>query len=207
MTRRVVGKSRGLVRLAQWAFLANASLIDKWNKERLINAKVDSGTAQNAFTTGKAAFWVTGPWNIDTLRKSGVKFAVSAFPTIKCASVPFLGVQGFMVTKYSTDHGTEALAKDLVSNYMMQPAAQTALAAANGRFPANLTAGKSVADPVLRQFGKASVGGVPMPNIPQMNSVWSDLGGAWVNATKGAGATPAKRAFATAARNIANKIG
>src|SRR6266536_2687048 len=51
--------------VANKKFLANASLIDKWNKEKLINAKVDSGTAQNAFTTGKAAFWITGPWNID----------------------------------------------------------------------------------------------------------------------------------------------
>ncbi len=193
--------------VANKKFLANASLIDKWNKEKLINAKVDSGTAQNAFTTGKAAFWVTGPWNIDTLRKSGVKFAVSAFPKISCNSVPFLGVQGFMVTKYSTDHGVESLAKDLVSNYMMQPDAQVDLAAANGRFPANLTAAKRVSDPVLKQFGKASVGGVPMPNIPQMASVWGDLGGAWVNSTKGAGATPAKRSFSTASRNIANKIG
>ena len=39
-----------------------------------------------------------------------------------------------------------------------------------------------------------------MPNIPQMNSVWSDLGQAWVKSTKGAGATPAAVAFKAAAR-------
>ena len=32
------------------------------------------------------------------------------------------------------------------------------------------------------------MGGVPMPNIPQMGSVWTDLGQAWVQSTKGAGA-------------------
>ena len=31
-------------------------------------------------------------------------------------------------------------------------------------------------DPILAQFGAAGKGGVPMPNIPQMASVWSDLG-------------------------------
>ncbi len=46
-----------------------------------------------------------------------------------------------------------------------------------------------------------------MPNIPQMNAVWADLGTAWVKATKGAGATPARVAFLTASRNIADKIG
>jgi arabinogalactan oligomer / maltooligosaccharide transport system substrate-binding protein len=68
-------------------------------------------------------------------------------------------------------------------------------------------AGKQVTNATLKQFGAASVGGVPMPNIPQMASVWSDLGAAWVKSTKGAGATKARTAFATAARNIANKIG
>jgi maltose-binding protein MalE len=46
-----------------------------------------------------------------------------------------------------------------------------------------------------------------MPNIPQMSSVWSELGGAWVKATKGTGATKARVAFSVAARNIADKIG
>jgi arabinogalactan oligomer/maltooligosaccharide transport system substrate-binding protein len=64
-----------------------------------------------------------------------------------------------------------------------------------------------VTDSVLAQFGRAGAGGVPMPNIPQMASVWGELGGAWVKATRGAGATPARSAFSTAARNIADKIG
>ena len=75
---------------------------------------------------------------------------------------------------------------------MASAGSQTALAAANGRYPANTAAGALVKDPVLRLFGKASVGGVPMPNIPQMASVWSELGGAWVKSTKGAGATKAR---------------
>jgi arabinogalactan oligomer/maltooligosaccharide transport system substrate-binding protein len=123
------------------------------------------------------------------------------------ASVPFLGVQGFMVTKYADPHGVGGLAQDFVANYVTTPSAQLALAVANGRYPANTVAGKQVHDPVLAQFGKAGTGGVPMPNIPQMNSVWGDLGGAWVKATKGPGATPAATAFKGAARSIADKIG
>ena len=193
--------------VANKVFLKNASLIDKWNKEGLINAKVDSTTAQNAFLKGQAAFWVTGPWNIDTIKKQGIQFKVVQVPAVKQASVPFLGVQGFMVTKYAAEHGNDAAAKDLVASYMMTPAAQQILAAANNRYPANVQAGNKVSDPYLAQFGKAAKGGVPMPNIPQMNSVWSDLGSAWVKSTKGAGATKAAVAFRTAARNIAAKIG
>ncbi len=48
---------------------------------------------------------------------------------------------------------------------------------------------------MLAEFGKAGKGGVPMPNIPQMSSVWSDLGAAWVKSTKGSGSTKAATAF------------
>jgi len=128
-------------------------------------------------------------------------------PAIKCKSVPFLGSQGFMVTKFSQAHGVESAAKDLVGDYMMRADSQLALTQANGRYPANVDAAKQVKNTVLKQFGAAGAGGVPMPNIPQMGSVWSDLGAAWVKSTRGSGAIKARVAFSTAARNIANKIG
>jgi arabinogalactan oligomer/maltooligosaccharide transport system substrate-binding protein len=166
-------------------FLKNAPLIDKWNREGLITSKVDGSTAQNAFLKGQAAFWVTGPWNIDTVRKAGVKFQIIQIPKIKCRAVPFLGVNGFMVTKFAASHGVESAAKDLVSSYMAGANAQQDLAAANGRYPANVAAGKRINDPALRQIGRASTGGVPMPNIPQMGSVWDELGGAWSSRRRG----------------------
>jgi arabinogalactan oligomer/maltooligosaccharide transport system substrate-binding protein len=191
--------------VANPTFLKNAHLIDKWNKEGLISSKVDSSAAQNAFLKGQAAFWFTGPWNADTLKKSGLAFKIIQMPAIAKPSVPFLGVQGFMVTKFASAHGVDSAAKDLVTNFMATPAAQTQLAAANGRPPANIKAKSS--DPVLAQFSKASKGGVPMPNIPQMSSVWGDLGQAWVRSTKGAGAMTASKSFKAAARSIAAKIG
>jgi maltose-binding protein MalE len=193
--------------VASKAFLRNAKLVDKWNKEGLINSKVDSSTAQNAFLKKQAAFWITGPWNSDTLKKSGLKFKIIQMPKIAYPSVPFLGVQGFMVTKYAATHGVESLAQDFVANYISPPSSQAALANASGRWPANTKAGASFSDPVLAQFGKAGKGGVPMPNIPQMGSVWTDLGQAWVRSTKGAGAAKAAASFTAAARSIADKIG
>ena len=188
-------------------FLKNASKIDSWNKTGFINSKVDYGQAKNAFLDRKAAFWVTGPWESDALKKSGLRYRIVQMPKISCNSRPFLGVQGFMVTRFAATHRVGAAAKDLVGNYMMGAGPQATLAAANGRFPANRTAGKRVRDTVLSQFGKAGLGGVPMPNVPQMNSVWAELGGAWVKSTKGSGATKASNAFRSASRAIATKIG
>jgi arabinogalactan oligomer/maltooligosaccharide transport system substrate-binding protein len=192
--------------VANKTFLKNASLIDKWNREGLINSKINYDVAKNSFLKGNAAYWITGPWEADTLKTSGLSFRVVQLPKIKYQSVPFLGVQGFMVTRFAAGHAVGSLAKDLVGAYIARAASQKALAAANGRFPANLAAGKQVNDPVLAQFGRAGKGGVPMPNIPQMASVWEETNKAWLTATKGAGATPARTAFATAARNIADKI-
>ena len=195
--------------VANKKFLKNAPLIDKWNKEGLIRSQVNDSIAKDLFLKGKAAYWITGPWFLAEIKKSGVKYAVSGFPRIVkgTQSVPFLGVQGYMVTKYSTAHGVESLAKDLVANYMMQPAAQFSLATANDRTPANLRALAQIKDKDLKAFAAASKGGVPMPNIPQMSSVWQDLGAAWVRSTKGAGSTPARKSFIAAQKSIAQKIG
>ena len=195
--------------IAGKSFLKNTAIVDRWNKTGLIRSSVDSSISQDLFLKGKTAFWFTGPWNLDTLKKSGLSYKLSGFPSIVkgCKSVPFLGVQGYMVTKFAAGHNVESLAKDLVSSYMMTSGAQLELALANGRFPANTTAGKQVNDAGLKAFGAASTGGVPMPNIPQMNSVWGDLGAAWVRSTKGGGSIPARRSFVGASRSIAQKIG
>jgi arabinogalactan oligomer/maltooligosaccharide transport system substrate-binding protein len=186
-------------------FIKNAPLIDKWNKEGLINSKTDYSTCDTAFTKGKTPYWITGPWAVSDVQKAGIKLRVVQVPAIKKASVPFLGVNGMMVTKFASSHGVDTAAKTLVTNFFSTASAQTQLAAAGGRAPANIKA--KATDPILAQFGAAGRGGVPMPNIPQMGSVWSDLGQAWVRSTKGAGAMSAVRSFKGAARSIAAKIG
>jgi len=191
--------------VANKLFLKNSYLIDKWNKEGLINSKADYSTCDSAFTKSQTPFWITGPWAVSDVKKAGITFVVTQVPPIVKASVPFLGVNGMMVTKWASAHNVDAAAKDLVVNYFSTPSAQTQLAAAGGRSPANIRAKSS--DPILAQFGTAGKGGVPMPNIPQMASVWSDLGAAWVRSTKGAGAMPAARSFYGASRSIAAKIG
>jgi arabinogalactan oligomer / maltooligosaccharide transport system substrate-binding protein len=195
-----------LVGVDNAVFMKNAAMIDQWNKVGLINSKIDNNTASQLFTSKKAAFWVTGPWNIDTVRKAGIKFRIVQMPKIKFRSVPFLGVGGTMVTRFARTHGVESAAKDFVASYMGTKNAQNFLTVKNGRYPANVLSAKTVKDPYLRQIGLAGQGGVPMPNIKEMASVWNDLGLAWVKSTQGSGATKARVAFKAAARAIRQKI-
>ena len=180
--------------VANPTFLKNAPLIDKWNKEGLINSKVDGDTAQNAFLKKQAAFWITGPWNVGHAQEERPQVQGRPGPEDRVARRCRSSASRASWSR-STRRRTASTRWRRTSsrNYMTTPGRAAALAAANGRFPANTVAGKQVNDPVLAQFGKASKGGVPMPNIPQMASVWADLGSAWVKSTKGAGATPAAR--------------
>lgn len=190
-------------------FAKNQGIIDAWNKTGLINSKVDYGIAKTAFTTGKSPFWITGPWELDAIKALPFKYRVTTVPQIVAGltPVPFLGAQGGMVTKFAAQHGVQTGANALVTQLMASPSYQAKLAAADGRTPANIIAAKAVTDPVLRAFSAASGGGVPMPNVPQMASVWGALGGAWVNSTKGAGAMPAQKAFAQAQATVKKAIG
>lgn len=190
-------------------FRKNQAIIDGWNKSGLINSKVDYGIAKTAFTTGKSPFWITGPWELDAIKALPFKVRITAVPQIVpgLTPVPFLGAQGGMVTKYAAEHGVQTGANALVTQLMASAAYQAKLAAANGRTPANIAAAKAVTDPVLKLFSLASTGGVPMPNVPQMSSVWGALGGAWVNSTKGAGAIPAQKSFAQAQATVKKAIG
>jgi len=200
------------VGVASKALLSHASTIDKWNNEGLISSSVDYGTAKDLFEKGKVPFWITGPWESSTLTDPKVDAAAGHFkivqvPKIFKSSVPFLGIQGASISKYAAQHSVSAIAADFVGNFLTSKPAQLALANAEGRTPASTAAAKAVHDPVLAQFGAASTGGVPLPNIPQMGSVWKSLGQAWVNSTKGSGATAAHAAFSAAAKQIKNAIG
>jgi arabinogalactan oligomer / maltooligosaccharide transport system substrate-binding protein len=193
--------------VANRKFLANAPAIDRWNKSGLIRSTVTDGIAKTLFTTGKTAYYITGAWNLDDIKKSGLRFAVSAFPNNKCKTTPFTGYGGLAVTKFASTHGVESLAKDFVANYMMQAGPQFAHYTVGSRLPANTVAAGRIKDPYLKGFANAGATGNPMPNIPQMASVWSDLGQAWVRSTKGAGSIPARRSFVAAGKAIALKIG
>jgi arabinogalactan oligomer/maltooligosaccharide transport system substrate-binding protein len=189
-------------------FRSNQNQINAWNKTGLINSKVDYGIAKTAFTTGKSPFWITGPWELEAIKALPFKYRVTTVPPMVAGikPVPFLGAQGAMVTKYAADHGVQVGANALVTQFMSGAAFQAKLAAADGRTPANRIAAAAVSDPVLKAFAAASNGGVPMPNVPQMASVWGALGGAWVNSTKGAGAMSAQKAFAQAQATVKKAI-
>lgn len=160
------------------AVKASAFLNDLRYKYNLVPEGVDGGAAKNAFTAGRLAMFLTGPWDMGDIKKAGIDYGIVPFPTPPGATgkwSPFVGVQGTMMSAYSKNKAAAAQFAKIMSS----SSAQIAFNKAGGRIPVSLSARtKLKADPVVAGFGKAISMGTPMPNVPQMGAVWQP----WSNA-------------------------
>jgi arabinogalactan oligomer/maltooligosaccharide transport system substrate-binding protein len=174
---KVIVNSAGSIR--------GAEQLAKLGKAKVLTTNVGDDNAEGIFDTGKAAFFITGPWAVPNAKKAGVKYAISKLPTIDGAQMePFLGVQMFYVSAKAKN---AAFAQEFVTNYVPRKDVQLELFKAGGRPPALIEAYNEVAatDPDVRAWFDAGKGGQPMPNIPAMNSVWAPLGQAAADVISG----------------------
>ena len=187
-------------------FLKSVGRIDRWNASGLIQSALDLKGAQNAFTSGRAPFWITGPWDAKVLSSLTFKYYLSPVPPIVAGSTPspYLGMKGFMITRYAEEHGVLQPSLTLVRRQFSGAAFQSKVAAATGRAPANIN---GTMDRLAKAFSVAGAKGIPTLNIPQAAATWGPLGAAWASATRGADAVPAAEAFAKAQGEIVAATG
>ena len=143
-------------------FLADAA------KAGLMPNTFDYETAHSLFETGKIPFLMAGPWALDRIRASKVPYAVAPF--FPDNGAPFLGVQGFIVNPFSKQ---QLLAQTFLTEFVatddfMQKIYDTGL-----RPSAFKSVLEKTNDPDLKAMGQAGVDAMPMPNIPEMGSVWT----------------------------------
>jgi maltose-binding protein MalE len=137
-------------------------------KEGLISSSFDISAAQTLFQTGKIPFLMDGPWDLDAVRKSGVHYAVAnSFPK---DGAPFSGVQGFFVNPYSKN---VLLAQAFLTEYIATDDLMQKLYKAGNRPSAFKSVLDKTDDADLKAMGEAGINAVPMPNIPEMGSVWT----------------------------------
>jgi len=153
--------------------LKAAEELDSMVKSGLLRAGVSYNTMTDLFKAGKAAMLITGPWELPNMRKSGINFGVAPIPKMAGTPRPFVGVQGFMVNKFSKN---ELLAKTFLTEYIATDDAMKAIFDADPRIPAWLPVQKNVKDADLAAFTKSAASGEPMPSIPEMNAVWDAWG-------------------------------
>jgi arabinogalactan oligomer/maltooligosaccharide transport system substrate-binding protein len=137
-------------------------------EEELMPDIFDYETAHALFETGQIPFLMAGPWALDRIRASGVPYAVAPF--FPDDGVPFLGVQGFFVNPFSEN---PLLAQAFLTEYIATEETMTELADTGSRPCSFVCVLDVMEDPDLKAMGDAGANAMPMPNIPEMGSVWS----------------------------------
>lgn len=170
-----------------------------------LSTNQDAANVIPNFVEGKAAYMVSGPWAIDQITTAGINYAIDPIPDFEDGgeTSPFLGVQAFYVSAESLN---PQIAQTFVQEYVPTEEIQVGMFEADRRPPALSAAADQVKeqDPDIEAWATAAEGGLPMPNIPQMNAVWDPLGKATADIVDGA--DPAER-MATAQNEVASALG
>lgn len=164
---------------------AAAKKISDLARQKVLRTSISGDNSIALFTSGKAAFLISGPWALPDVQKSDVKYAIQPIPAFagQSPAQPFMGAQAFMVAAGAQN---EAFAQEFVTNYVNSDQAMTTLYDGTKLPPAMLSVQKKVTDPDLKVFTDAANAAGPMPSIPAMSSVWEPLGKAYAAIVGGA---------------------
>ncbi|MFT4157316.1 MAG: maltose ABC transporter substrate-binding protein [Microbacterium sp.] len=159
--------------------------------------------AKAAFNEGRAAYYLSGPWNVPDAQAAGIDVAVDPIPSAGGQPAkPFVSVQAFFISAKSEN---ALAANEFLVNYIGTEEVQDALFEVGGRQPAlTASAEKAASDPIIAGFAAAAENGVPNPSNPEMGVVWEDWGKTEVAILKGADPVSS---WATMAETINGKIG
>ena len=155
--------------------LVSAEYLDSLVKDGVV-ASTDYGGSMSAFQEGRSLFWMTGPWARNDA--SAVNYNVGLIPAFgDSPATPFVGVRGAMVSSFSEK---KLLAESFILDFFATVEVQEAMYNSDPRLPAtkSLFAIVEAADPVAAAFAASASNGIPMPNIPEIGSVWGPFGDA-----------------------------
>ena len=156
--------------------LAAAEWLDSMVKAGHLKAGVVSDDIAPIFSAGDAAMVISGPWYLPNFKEAGIPYAISNIPAGPAGEgQPFLGVQGFMVSAFSSD---PLLAQAFLTEFVATEDVMQKLQEAGGRPSAYLPVVEKTTDPDLAAFAEAGKNGNPMPAIPEMSAVWTAWGDA-----------------------------
>lgn len=134
---------------------------------------------EGLFKEGKVLFNMNGPWAIGDYREAGLNFGAMPLPLLDNGAHPtsFSGIRAFYVNAYTKyPNAASLLAKFASSEEMQKKFYEIA-----GMIPVhkNLLEDPDIkGDEIISVFMEQAKYSVPMPNIPQMQLVWSPMGSA-----------------------------
>jgi maltose-binding protein MalE len=182
--------------------------------QQLVAAGIFSGSvtydiAVKAFQDGQTPYLITGPWQTpDSVKALGNDLLVCPIPTWKGdanKAQPFVGVRTFFMTSKAPD---PVLASTFLSDEVQTTEFMNGMYAVDPRPSAWVESfQKESTDPIVKAFGEYGQQGIPIPNIPEMTPVWTEMGPAMYKITLAGSDPSAILKTAAAAVNKANGTG
>lgn len=146
----------------------------------LMPGETEYNTVNTLFLEGKADATIGGPWMVPSARAAEIDLGIAPMPIVDStgkALAPYSGVQGIHVLNFAAEQKTDAVKKLIAA--LTDPIIGIDLALASGCAPANALCydDERVANDELVQSMRTTAEiAVPMPNIPEMDVMWTVVG-------------------------------
>jgi carbohydrate ABC transporter substrate-binding protein, CUT1 family (TC 3.A.1.1.-) len=150
-----------------------AAIYDMVNRYKFMPADIKGDIAKGNFQSKKIGMYISGPWDVQSFKDAGVNFAVTPLPKLENGSdmKPFVGVQAAFVNANSKN-------KDAAWELMKYLAENTPipLFETGNRIPvinSVLNSSEVQSNEILKGFADSASKGEPMPNVPEVQAMWT----------------------------------
>lgn len=146
----------------------------------LMPGETEYNTVNTLFLEGKADATIGGPWMVPSARAAQIDLGIAPMPVVNSTGkplAPYSGVQGLHVLRFAAEKKAESV-KALFAA-LLSPEVGIRLAAASGCAPANGSCYEDAriqTDDTVQAMRKTAEIAVPMPNIPEMDVMWTVMG-------------------------------
>ena len=148
---------------------------------QLMPGETEYSTVNTLFLEGKADATIGGPWMVPSAREAGIDLGIAPMPSVDETGqplAPYSGVQGVHALTFAAENKTDAVRAVLEA--LCAPEIGVELALASGCAPARAACydDEAVAGDALVQAMRSTAEiAVPMPNIPEMDVMWTVMSG------------------------------
>jgi len=146
----------------------------------LMPGESEYNTVNTLFLEGKADSTIGGPWMVPSARAAGIDLGIAPMPTVDETGIslsPYSGVQGVHVLRFASENKAESVKALLLALTEPQPGIELALA--SGCAPAREACYEDArvsGDALVQAMRDTAAIAVPMPNIPEMDVMWTVMG-------------------------------
>ena len=134
-------------------------------------------TVTTLFKEGKAHSIIGGPWLVPEVKAAGIDLGIAPMPTVNSTGkplTPYSGVQGLSVLKANAEGKKDAVTQ--VLQQLLKPDVGIALAKSASCAPTNIKSYDDAAvsgDEMIAAMKETAANVVPMPNVPEMDVMWT----------------------------------